>query len=144
MIPNIKKFNAVTGPQSESQTFTNKQIYSKGFTYSVVSGPGNNFSPNLGGKARFLYGVLLFVEAPNANDLDTFSLTINSEVAIDKVLVSAYNPQIIGGNIFKTDQFFALPRLMSGSDSIQLNYDSINVHKIHAVFYLSDVRPSNY
>ena len=144
MRPNIRNFNTSKGIQSESQNFTNKQLYSKGFTFNVVSGPGNNFAPNLGGKARFLYGITIYSEANNFNDFDLFSLTINSEVVIDKVLWNNYNGQGPSGNIFKTDQFYSLPRILSGADSVQLNYDSVNTHKIHIVFYLSDVRPNAY
>jgi hypothetical protein len=146
MIPenNIRNLSMVNGNQSKGQEFTNKQLYTRGFTYNVVSGPGNNFAPNLGGKARFLHGITIYSESNNAGDFDLFSLTINSEVIVDKVLWLNYNGQGPSGNIFKTDQFYALPRMLSGSDSVQLNYDSVNVHKIHIVFYLSDVRPNNY
>lgn len=143
MIPgaNIKNINMVTGATAPAQNFTRQQIYTKGYQYTVGSGSGNAFNPNLGGKARFLWGICLFSEAANANDLDLFSLTINSEVICDKVLWNTYNPQQASGNVTKKDQFFALPRLLSGSDSVEINYNSINAHKINIVFYLSDERP---
>lgn len=144
MRPNINKINTSTSNQKEIQEFTNKQLYSKGFEYNVVTGAGNEFSPNLGGKARFLYGICVYSEMNNGGDLDKLSLTLNSEVIIDKVIWWSYNGQGQQGNIFKTDQFFALPRILSGSDSVQLNWESINAHKINVVFYLSDVRPDNY
>lgn len=144
MRPHINKINTSTGNQQEIQAFTNKQIYSKGFEYNVVPGAGNEFSPNLGGKARFLYGIGVYNEMNNIADLDKLSLTLNSEVIVDKVLWMAYNPQGASGNIFKTDQFFALPRILSGSDAVQINWESINAHKVNIVFYLSDVRPENY
>ena len=141
MTPKLNNINMVTGAQAPSQQFTRQQIYTKGYQYTVASGSGNQFNPNLGGKARFLWGICLFSEAANANDLDIISLTINSEVIIDKVLWNTYNPQNTSGNASKRDQFFALPRLLSGADSVEIAYNSVNAHKINIVFYLSDERP---
>jgi hypothetical protein len=143
MIPSkqLNNINMQTGAMTAAQAYTNQQIYTKGYQYTVAIGTGNNFNPNLGGKARFLWGICLFSEVANANDLDLFSLTINSEVICDKVLWNTYNPQQLSGNVNKNNQFFALPRLLSGADSVEINYNSINAHKINVVFYLSDVRP---
>lgn len=137
----LNKINMGTSPQSAAQDFTRKQIYTKGFTYNVEAGAGNIFNPNLGGKARFLYGICVYSEDKFQNDLDLFSLTINSEVIADKVIWVTYNPQQATGNVDKAEQFFALPRLLSGSDSVEILYNSDQAHKLNIVFYLSDVRP---
>lgn len=124
------------------QNFTNQQLYTKGFEYNVQAGTANQFTPQLGGKARFLWGIMVFInEQVNWVDPDTMSLVVNSEQIIDKVIWWAYNGQSNTGNVFKERQYFPLPRFLSGADSVELTWSAINAHKINIVFYLSDVNP---
>jgi hypothetical protein len=134
-MPGIKFGNQSN--QQNVQDFIKGQIYSKGFEFGAQPGP-NTFNPNLGGAARRLFGLILFTENNNIFDPDLISLTINNEVIIDNVVWWAYNPQGPSGNIFKQAQYFELPRPMSGSDSVAIQYQSVNAHKIYPVFYLSD------
>lgn len=123
--------------QSDLQAFIKKQIYTKGFQFGLTQNANSNACV-LGGKARWLHGICLFSEIPTDNDL--ISLNINQELVIDNVLWKAYNPQEAEGNVFKKEQFFALPRPLSGSDSVTLDWNALNAKKVWAIFYLSETR----
>lgn len=120
------------------QDFNNRQIYTKGFSFNSQAGTTNTESINLGGKARMLHGICFYGDFNFAGDRDKLSLVINSEQLIDKVIWWNYNPQGQAGNIFKTNQFFALPRPLSGADSCQVILETINAHPYDVVFFLSD------
>lgn len=120
---------------NQIQQFNNKQIYTKGFTFGAVAGNANSFTPQLGGSPRLLHGIVFLTPSANVNDDDTFSLTINQELIVDKCNVKIYNPQT---NLYKPDQFYPLMRSLSGADTVQINYTSIGSHNIFFIFYLSN------
>lgn len=124
---------------AELQNFTNKQIYTKGFEYSTQAGTPNNFPIVLGGKCRKLHGINFFCDINSQTEEDKIGLVINQEQIINDVVWWAYNPQQFSGNVQKGNQFFALPRQLSGQDSVELNVASATSHKIFIVFYLSDI-----
>lgn len=126
------------GNPTELQNFNNRQIYTKGFSFTSQAGTENQESPILGGKARFLHGITVFNNSANITDEDVLSLTLNEELIISKVIWWAYNPQGAVGNIFKREQYFPLPRPLSGSDSLTTLYKTANAHNYYIVFYLSD------
>ncbi len=123
------------------QAFNNNQLYTKGFAFGVNPGASNEFSPVLGGKVRFLHGITVYSfdanNAPNALP-DTFSLNVNSEVIVDKVMHLNYNPTGAALGNIKLGEYFKLPRPMSGSDSVQINWNAINAGKFYITFWLSD------
>lgn len=121
-----------------NRDFVQSQIYTKGFSYKSQANVTNNEAPQLGGKARFLHGICFYGDFNFINDRDILSLTLNQEVIIDKVIWWNYNPQGAGGNIFKREQFFGIPRPLSGSDSVITQLTTINAHDYDIVFFLSD------
>ena len=140
--PNIKKFgiNAENFDNTkELQNFTSKQIYTKGFSFNTQANTVNEFPILLGGKARKLHGITLFFGVQNQAEEDLIGLVINQEQIVNDVIWWAYNPQGPIGNIHKGEQFFGLPRNLSGQDSTQFSVKSLNAHKVYITFYLSDL-----
>lgn len=126
--------------QKATQNFNNASIYTKGFTFNSQANTDNIESINLGGKARFLHGVIVFGDLNNfGGDRDILNLVINSEQVISNVPWWAYNPQGQAGNIIKERQFFPLQRKLSGADSTTVSLKTINAHEWSIVFYLSDI-----
>lgn len=136
-MPSLINQNDFKG-QKQIQDWNNRQIYTKGFSFNSQANTTNEESINLGGKARFLHGICFYSDFNFAGDRDLLSLVINSEQLIDNVIWWNYNPQGQTGNIFKTNQFFALPRPLSGADSVQLILKTLNAHPYDIVFFLSD------
>lgn len=122
------------------QEFISSQVYTKGFSYTCNAG-SNSFTPVLGGKPRWLYGIAYYGDINTNADRDIMSLSINEEMIIDKVITWNYNPQQTVGNVYKTEQFYPLPRPLSGSDSVALTIVAIQGKPIDIVFFLSDRNP---
>lgn len=127
--------------QKAIQQFNNASIYTKGFTFTSQANTDNTESINLGGKARFLHGIVFFGDPNFPNDRDILSLVINSEQLINNVPWWTYSPWggTAPGNIIKERQFFPLQRKLSGADSTQLNLKTLNSHEYSIIFYLSDL-----
>lgn len=125
--------------QKAIQNFNNSSIYTKGFNFTSQANTVNVESINLGGKARFLHGIVFFGDAAFPNDRDILSLVINSEQVINNVPWWTYNPQGSSGNIIKERQFYPLQRKLSGADSTSLSLLTLNQHEYSIVFYLSDI-----
>lgn len=128
---NQTDFNDIT----KLQAFNNGQIYSKGFVFTTQANASNIFPIQLGGKPRVMHGIIFQCPVGNVTDDDVISLTINSEVVIDKVNWKAYLPT---QNPTKAQQFYPIPRGLSGSDSVELTVTSVNSHTIFPIFYLSN------
>lgn len=124
--------------QKELQEFTNRQIYTKGFAYNTSANTVNEFPIVLGGKCRKLHGINIYFDAESKNDNDLIGLLINSEQIINDVLWLNYNPTS-NGNTNSKDQYFSLPRKLSGNDATTLQVKSDNAHKVFITFYLSDI-----
>lgn len=131
----IKNYNLNNQP--DVQKFNNQAVYTKGFTQGLQSGSSNLFNLQLGGKPRRLFGIILSVPNANQNDDDIISLTINSEIIIDKVIWKAYSPSNVH-NAFKTEQYFEIPRGLSGSDTVEMAVNAVNAHNLFIVFYLAN------
>lgn len=114
-----------------------KQKYSKGFSFGVNPGP-NPIPIVLGGSQRIMYGLNVYSETAFVGDPDLISLEVNQEKIIDNVIWWEYNPQGFIGNIFKIAEYHSLCRPLSGSDSLLLNWNALNSHKIYIVFTLAD------
>lgn len=120
--------------------FIRSQIYVIGQEFSPAAASTQDFNCKLGGKVRWLHGINLFLPQINLGDEDKFSLTVNNEVLIDKTIWWAYTPGgALFANIRSGDDYFKLPRPMSGNDTVTLNYQSVNAHKIYINFYCSEL-----
>lgn len=129
-IPNIAKDKA-------ARDFINSQIYFKGYTVGMGAGNNPNAGPiDLGGKARRLFGVTIFVQRSLIAEDDIFSLTLNQEVIIDKCIWRAFNPEATGND--KQQQFFPIPRPLSGKDDVVLSWTAGTAKNVFFIFYLSD------
>jgi hypothetical protein len=124
--------------QKDIQNFNNRQIYTKGFTFQTQAGNGNDFPVKLNGKARQLYGITIYYPQANIADEDIISLSINEENVITEAIWWNFNPQGAAGNIFKREAYFPLKRALSGTDTIQLQVNSVAAHKIYPVFWMSN------
>lgn len=127
--------------QKQIQAFNNASIYTKGFTFTSQANTDNIESINLGGKARFLHGIVFFGDTNFANDRDILNLVINSEQIINNVPAWAYTPWggAAPGNIIKERQFYPLQRKLSGADSTTVSLNTPNSHEWSVIFYLSDL-----
>lgn len=122
---------------NDIQAFNNGQVYTKGFSFTTTVGSGNEFPIQLGGKCRRLFGVNFFVPLANIQDNDIISLIVNEEVIIDKVNWRAYSANT-NNNPFKVEQYFSLPRALSGSDTVMLTVNSVGAHQLFPIFYLAN------
>lgn len=116
--------------------FADRQEYMKGFNFNVNAGTVTEQPIQLGGQARMLRGLVVFNPNANLTDEDTFSLVVNNELLIDSSVWFAFNPSGLYGNTVKEAQYFPLPRPLNGNDDVKINYNSINSHTVHFVFYL--------
>lgn len=121
--------------QNVVQKFNKKSIYTIGFTYNTSAGGTMEQQPNLGGRARFLHGIVITIPAANVNDVEEISLQINSEQVIKTAPVQAYLPNV---NIFKEAQFYFLGKILTGADTADLLVKATNAHSFGITFYLSD------
>lgn len=119
------------------QKFNNAQVYTKGFTLGGNAGVVTKFNLDLGGMARKIHGIVVLVPIANSNDDSFISLNINQELIIDDVNVRAYIPSS-NGNPFKPNQYYALPRALSGSDTVILSINSFAANNYFLTFYLSN------
>jgi hypothetical protein len=106
-----------------------------------VANQDNEFPIVLNGNARQLYGITLFVDVNFMQDADIINLSINEENVITNVVWWNFTPSGGGpmpGNNFKKHAFFPIHRSLSGNDSIQLVWRSLNAHKIYPIFWISN------
>lgn len=122
---------------ADLRSFNKKQIQTKGFEIGLQANTTTSQSLTLGGKWRKMHGIVMFVETPTDND--KVSLNINSELIIDNCNANAFIPQQ-NSNATKPDQFFPIPRALSGSDSVEININTVAgaAKKAWIVFYLSE------
>ncbi len=122
------------GNQKTVQNFIASQIYMKGFVQGVNAGNNQNIQLILGGAARQMYGMNLFIQQSTIAEDDYFSLKLNNETIIDSVSWRAFNPAY---NYNRKLQFFELPRPLNGNDSLTMSYTAVSSKTIYPVFYLS-------
>lgn len=118
------------------QSYIKSQVYTKGFSQAVNAGANTSLAnvTSLGGSARRLYGLAIWVSQANIADDDTFSLTINNEQIIIKNYWRSFCPQFN----YKMDMYFPIPRPLSGSDTIEMSWQSVGAKTVYPIFYLSD------
>lgn len=122
--------------QSEIQAFNKSQIYFKGFNFGLSAGANEIANVNLGGACRRLYGITVYVQSDKTGDDDLFSLQINQEQIIDRVLWRSFCPTLVGNN--SGSQFFAIPRPLTGSDTVNIVWNATTAKKVYINFYLSN------
>lgn len=125
--------------QNEIQKYNAKSIYTMGFVYTAPASPAEEtFNPTLGGAARFLHGIVLWVPTANLNDEDYVSLNINSEQVLKGTPSQSYLPNV---NIYKEKQYYALNKILFGNDNVDFITKFTNTHKVAVTFYLSNAVP---
>ena len=138
----MKKFNDMTAgmqglnaPQFPGQqvkgmtieqirTLVKKQNRIKGYTFGVATGT-NNFNLQLSGTARILLGLSLIPRNPGTSiatqgfqDVTGVTLKVNNEIIIENL-----DPNFLG-NMFNTDEYYYLPRPLSGTDEITISFNN--------------------
>jgi hypothetical protein len=104
------------------RTLIKKQNRIKGYSWSVATGT-NSFNIQLSGSARILLGLVLIPRESNTQvairgfqHVTGVSLSINNELVIESL-----DPNFLS-NFFNTDEYYYLPRPLSGTDQITITF----------------------
>lgn len=104
------------------RTLIKKQNRIKGYNFSVTTGT-SNFNLQLSGTARILLGLALVPRTVNAaigtdgfTQITGVTLKVNNEIIIENV-----DPNFLS-NFFQQDEYYYLPRPLSGTDEITLTF----------------------
>jgi hypothetical protein len=133
----MKKFNDVmqglNAPQFPGQqvkgmtieqirTLVKKQNRLKGYNFSVATGT-QNFDLQLSGTARIMLGLSLIpreigtaVATRGFQHVTGVTFKVNNEIIIENV-----DPNFLG-NFFNTEEYYYLPRPLSGTDQITISF----------------------
>lgn len=134
--PAMRDFNL--NNQESVQDYNKSQIYIKGFSIGVSTGINNSVGNiQLGGAAKRLYGLVIYLDVTKLADADTFSLSINNESIINNTIWYAFYPSVQYGNM-KPQMYFPMPRPLSGSDSVEFSWTAVSAKTVYPVFYLSN------
>jgi len=124
------QFMATQGRATEAQInavrrFIKKQKRVKGFAFSVPTGD-QSFAINLAGTARLMLGYALLLEDPADPTTmpETHTLTVNNEIVVDQA-----SPDFFSGR-FMDDEFIFIPRPLSGTDDITINFSNTNAAQV--------------
>lgn len=103
----------------------------KGFRHNMSAGANNDFSIALSGTARLFLGFALdtFPEFDPAFAPDGFTLTINNEIVIENVFPGFFSSS------FMDDEYYSLPRPLSGQDTITATYNAPNDFTVFLAAY---------
>lgn len=104
------------------RTLIKKQNRIKGYNFSVVTGT-NNFNLQLSGTARILLGLALVPRTSSASigsdgfiNITGVTLKVNNEIVIENL-----DPNFLT-NFFNNDEYYYLPRPLSGTDEITITF----------------------
>lgn len=104
------------------RTLIKKQNRIKGYNFSVVTGT-NNFNLQLSGTARILLGLALVPRTATASignegftQITGVTLKVNNEIVIENL-----DPNFLT-NFFNNDEYYYLPRPLSGTDEITITF----------------------
>lgn len=149
----MKKFNDVmqglNAPQFPGQqvkgmtieqirTLVKKQNRIKGYNFSVATGT-QNFNLQLSGTARILLGMSLIPRAVGSDVAITgfqavtgVTFKVNNEIVIENL-----DPNFLG-NFFNTDEYYYLPRPLSGTDEITISFTNPGATELVslAIYYI--------
>jgi hypothetical protein len=149
----MKKFNDVmqglNAPQFPGQqvkgmtieqirTLVKKQNRIKGYNFSVATGT-QNFNLQLSGTARILLGMSLIPRAVGTDvaitgfqEVTGVTFKVNNEIVIENL-----DPNFLG-NFFNTDEYYYLPRPLSGTDEITISFTNPGATELVslAIYYI--------
>lgn len=133
----MKKFNDITqglnAPQFPGQqvkgmtidqirSLVKKQNRIKGYNFTAATGT-TSFNLQLSGTARILLGLSLIPRLAGTNVATTgfqsisgVTFKVNNEIIIENL-----DPNFLG-NFFNTDEYYYLPRPLSGTDEISIQF----------------------
>ena len=104
------------------RTLVKKQNRIKGYNFSVTTGT-NNFNLQLSGTARILLGLALVprtltstIGQDGFTQITGVTLKVNNEIVIENL-----DPNFLS-NFFNNDEYYYLPRPLSGTDEITLTF----------------------
>lgn len=104
------------------RTLIKKQNRIKGFNFSVATGT-QSFNLQLSGSARIMLGLCLIpreigttVATRGFQHITGVSFKVNNEIIIENL-----DPNFLG-NFFNTDEYYYLPRPLSGTDEITITF----------------------
>jgi len=104
------------------RTLVKKQNRIKGYNFSVATGT-QNFNLQLSGTARILLGLSLIPRAVGTDvaitgfqEVTGVTFKVNNEIIIENL-----DPNFIG-NFFTNDEYYYLPRPLSGTDEITISF----------------------
>ncbi len=104
------------------RTLIKKQNRIKGYTFSATTGT-TNFNLQLSGTARILLGLALVPRTPTSSlgnngftDITGITFKVNNEIIIENL-----DPNFLT-NFFNNDEYYYLPRPLSGTDQITLTF----------------------
>jgi len=98
----------------------------RGFVFTV---PAGNSTQNitLQGNARMLLGLRVYQEAYTTSN--QISLNINQEIILDGV-----DAAFLGAQNFTGDEYFKIERILTGQDTIELNFNSVGSQETRVLF----------
>jgi len=120
------------------RTLIKKQNRIKGFNFSVATGT-QSFNLQLSGTARILLGLSLIPRAVGTDvaiqgfqDITGVTFKVNNEIIIENL-----DPNFIG-NFFNTDEYYYLPRPLSGTDEITISFTNPGATELVslAIYYI--------
>lgn len=104
------------------RTLIKKQNRIKGYNFSVATGT-TNYNLQLSGTARIMLGLALIPRDPATSvairgfqHITGVTFKVNNEIIIENL-----DPNFLG-NFFNTDEYYYLPRPLSGTDEITISY----------------------
>jgi len=104
------------------RTLVKKQNRLKGYNFSVATGT-QNFDLQLSGTARIMLGLSLIpreigtaVATRGFQHVTGVTFKVNNEIIIENV-----DPNFLG-NFFNTEEYYYLPRPLSGTDQITISF----------------------
>jgi len=104
------------------RTLIKKQNRIKGFNFSVATGT-QSFNLQLSGNARIMLGLSLIprevgtaVATRGFQHVTGVTFKVNNEIIIENL-----DPNFLG-NFFNTDEYYYLPRPLSGTDEITISF----------------------
>ena len=120
------------------RTLVKKQNRIKGYNFSVATGT-NNYNLQLSGTARIMLGLSLIPREVNTQvairgfqHVTGVTFKVNNEIIIENL-----DPNFLG-NFFNTDEYYYLPRPLSGTDEITITFTNPGATELVslAIYYI--------
>ena len=120
------------------RTLIKKQNRIKGFNFSVATGT-QSFNLQLSGTARIMLGLSLIprevgtaVATRGFQHITGVTFKVNNEIIIENL-----DPNFLG-NFFNTDEYYYLPRPLSGTDEITISFTNPTATELVslAIYYI--------